>query len=105
MTEAKSDGPKLLDVLGQIGLHDHLCLIYESHEEHLWEAPQPLSTREERVLALETALLAAAPPRPGTKVKNAGTKGWDRPEADLLPWARALAFLTHCPQHRDVARR
>ena len=35
MTEAESDGPKLLDVLGQIGLHDHLCLIYESHEEHL----------------------------------------------------------------------
>jgi hypothetical protein len=26
-----------------------------------WEAPQPLSTREERVRALETALLASAP--------------------------------------------
>ena len=33
--EAGSDGPRLLDVLVQIGLHDHICLIYESQEEQL----------------------------------------------------------------------
>ncbi len=33
--EAGPDGPRLLDVLGQIGLHDHVCAIYESQEEHL----------------------------------------------------------------------
>jgi signal transduction histidine kinase len=33
--EAGSDGPRLLDVLAQIGLHDHVCLIYESQEEQL----------------------------------------------------------------------
>ena len=38
MSQAESGGSKLLDVLGQIGLHDHLCLIYESQEEHL-DAP------------------------------------------------------------------
>src|ERR1700736_3281380 len=34
-TEAGSDGPRLLDVLVQIGLHDHICLIYEGQEEQL----------------------------------------------------------------------
>jgi signal transduction histidine kinase len=33
--EAGSDGPRLLDVLVQIGLHDHICLIYESQEERI----------------------------------------------------------------------
>jgi signal transduction histidine kinase len=33
--QAGSDGPRLLDVLGQIRLHDHVCLIYESQEERL----------------------------------------------------------------------
>jgi signal transduction histidine kinase len=33
--EAGSDGPRLLDVLVQVGLHDHICLIYESQEEQL----------------------------------------------------------------------
>src|ERR1700738_2624808 len=33
--EAGSDGPRLLDVLVQIGLHDHICFIYESQEEQL----------------------------------------------------------------------
>jgi len=33
--EAGSDGPRLLDVLVQIGLHDHICLIYESQGEQL----------------------------------------------------------------------
>src|SRR6202790_573594 len=33
--EAGSDGPRLLDVLVQIGLHDHICLIYDSQEEQL----------------------------------------------------------------------
>src|ERR1700736_1416349 len=33
--EAGSDGPRLLDVLVQTGLHDHICLIYESQEEQL----------------------------------------------------------------------
>jgi signal transduction histidine kinase len=33
--EAGSDGPRLLDVLGHIGLHDHVCFIYESQEEQL----------------------------------------------------------------------
>jgi hypothetical protein len=35
MTEVESDGPTLPDVLRRIGLHDHLCLIYESPEERL----------------------------------------------------------------------
>jgi signal transduction histidine kinase len=35
MTEVESDGPTLPDVLGRIGLHDHLCSIYESPEERL----------------------------------------------------------------------
>jgi hypothetical protein len=30
MTEVESDGPTLPDVLRRIGLHDHLCLIYET---------------------------------------------------------------------------
>src|ERR1700726_1719170 len=33
--EAGSDDPRLLDVLVQIGLHDHICLIYESQGEQL----------------------------------------------------------------------
>jgi signal transduction histidine kinase len=33
--DAGSDGPRLLDVLVQIGLHDHICLIYESQGEQL----------------------------------------------------------------------
>ena len=33
--EAGPDRPRLLDVLGQIGLHDHVCVIYESPEEQL----------------------------------------------------------------------
>ena len=33
--EAGSDDPRLLDVLIQIGLHDHICLIYESQGEQL----------------------------------------------------------------------
>jgi signal transduction histidine kinase len=33
--EAGSDGPRLLDVLVQIGPHDHICLIYDSQEEQL----------------------------------------------------------------------
>src|SRR6266436_8970828 len=33
--EAGPDRPRLLDVLGQIGLHDHVCAIYESQEEQL----------------------------------------------------------------------
>ena len=33
--EAGSDYPRLLDVLVQIGLHDHICLIYESQGEQL----------------------------------------------------------------------
>ena len=33
--EAGSDGPRLFDVLVQIGLHDHICLIYDSQEEQL----------------------------------------------------------------------
>ena len=37
---AESDGPRLLDVLVQIGLHDHICLIYESQEQQL-TAPVP----------------------------------------------------------------
>ncbi|HKB92323.1 MAG TPA: MEDS domain-containing protein, partial [Opitutaceae bacterium] len=32
---AGPDRPRLLDVLGQIGLHDHVCVIYESPEEQL----------------------------------------------------------------------
>lgn len=35
MTEVESNGPTLPEVLGRIGLHDHLCLIYESPEERL----------------------------------------------------------------------
>src|ERR1700722_7743201 len=33
--EAGSDDPRLLDVLVQIGLHDHICLIYETQGEQL----------------------------------------------------------------------
>jgi hypothetical protein len=33
--EAGSDGPRLFDVLVQIGLHDYICLIYDSQEEQL----------------------------------------------------------------------
>jgi hypothetical protein len=33
--ETGSDGPRLLDVLVRIGLHDHICLIYDSQEEQL----------------------------------------------------------------------
>jgi signal transduction histidine kinase len=33
--QAGLDGPRLLDVLVQIGLHDHICLIYESQGEQL----------------------------------------------------------------------
>src|SRR5580700_3891254 len=33
--DAGSDGPRLLDLLVQIGLHDHICLIYESQGEQL----------------------------------------------------------------------
>jgi hypothetical protein len=40
MSEAESGGSKLLDVLGQIGLDDHLCLIYESQEEQLNPDPE-----------------------------------------------------------------
>lgn len=40
MSEAESNVPGLPHVLTQIGLHDHVCLIYESREEQL-AAPAP----------------------------------------------------------------
>jgi hypothetical protein len=33
--KAGSDGPRLFDVLVQTGLHDHVCLVYDSQEEQL----------------------------------------------------------------------
>jgi signal transduction histidine kinase len=33
--EAGSDGPQLIDVLRQIGLHDHVCSIYQNREEQV----------------------------------------------------------------------
>src|ERR1700732_662162 len=33
--EAESDSPRLLDVLVRMGLHDHICLIYESQGDQL----------------------------------------------------------------------
>ena len=35
MSDAASEASKLVEVLGQVHLHDHVCLIYESQEERL----------------------------------------------------------------------
>ena len=60
-----------------------------------WEAPQPLSTREERVLALETALLAAVASEGGAqRVADPRWVGVVKPEDFIRLVGELMAMLS-----------